>query len=212
MISKDSYVIALTGLFIISLAMADLAATKFILLGTIAAPGGIFLFSTIFVVRDALHKIAGETYVKKVILIAAALNIFVAAYFYFITHIPAPSFAENVSSWNQIFSLTPAIVTGSIIAAIASQWINTLLYQRLTEKNKPLWNRTIISNAVSLPIDAVIFTLLAFVIFPQILGATSITTTTAISRIISGQTLIKFAIILLMTPLIYLIPEADTIK
>lgn len=55
--------------------LADIAATKFVLVGGIVSTGGIFLFSLIFIARDALHKLAGEKYVKKTIIVAAFLKV-----------------------------------------------------------------------------------------------------------------------------------------
>jgi queuosine precursor transporter len=199
--------IALTGTLILALSLADIAATKFILIGNTVAPGGIFLFSVIFVVRDMLHRSMGADYVKRTIWVAAALNIAMALYFWWITTFDAPARMTIANEWNAIFALAPAIVLGSIIAAVASQLVNTTVYQRLWDKNAPLWQRVIISNSISLPIDSVLFALLAFAIFPPIFGATALPIDALIARIISGQIIIKAIIMLTMTPLVYLIRE-----
>ena len=206
------WLISLTSIFVICMILADIAATKFVSVAGIVTTGGVFLFSLIFIARDALHKLAGEKYVKKTILIAALLNLFVALYLYFIASLRAPEFFELDTAWNTIFVLTPSIVLGSIIAATSSQWINTIIYENLSVKGRALWERVIYSNVVSVPIDSVLFVLFAFFLLPPLFGASSIDSAEILSRIISGQTLIKFLIVLATTPIIYLIPKRIKIK
>lgn len=203
---RTTWIIALTGAFILTLSLADLAATKFILVGGIVAPGGVFLFSIIFVVRDMLHKLAGQAYVRRTILVAAVLNLFVAAYFYMITQFPAPGFFGLAEPWDAIFALAPSIVLASITAAVISQLLNTYVYQRLWDAGRQQWARVVGSNLVSLPVDSVLFSGLAFVILPPAFGADPIAVSDAVVRVASGQSLIKLAIVLAMTPLVYLVP------
>lgn len=199
------WLIALTGAFVLALAVADIAATKFVVIAGVVTPAGSILFSLIFVVRDALHRLAGARYVRQTILIAAALNLLMAAFFLWLTRLPAPDFFL-FTEWDAIFALAPGIVIGSVVAATISQLVNTSAYQWLWNRGNPLWWRTIGSNLISLPIDSVIFTLLAFVLLPPLFGAQPIDLATAAVRVASGQTVFKLVVILVMTPLVYLVP------
>ena len=87
-----------------------------------------------------------------------------------------------------------------------SQLVNTSVYQWLWNSGRPQWARSIGSNLVSLPVDSVLFTGLAFVVLPPLLGASSISLADAMLRVASGQTVIKLVIMLAMTPLLYLVP------
>ena len=127
---------------------------------------------------------------------------------WFMTTLPAPSFRPS-EAFDTVFSLAPAIVAGSIIAGLISQWVNTVAYQWLWDRGHGNWSRTIWSNVVSLPVDAVFFTILAFVVFPPVFGATGIELGAAAARIASGQTLFKLAIILVLTPLVSLSPTRE---
>lgn len=202
----SSWVIALTATFALTLALADLAATKFVDVFGIVAPGGVFLFSILFVVRDALHKIAGADYVRRTIWIAAGLNLGMAAYFAVIARTTPAPFFDLDEPWRAIFTLAPAIVVGSIIAAVLSQLVNTWAYDRLWRRDAPLWWRTIGSNLVSLPVDSLLFVLLAFVALPPVFGAEAIPLDAIVGRLVSGQVVIKLATVLLLTPLVYLTP------
>ena len=205
--TRTPWLIALTGTFILTLSLADIAATKFVVFAGVVAPGGVFLFAVIFVVRDMLHKTAGAAYVRQTIAIAAALNVAVALYLYWIAGMPAPGFYGLAEPWAAIFSLAPAIVTGSIIGAVASQLVNTSIYQWLWNRGRPQWMRSIGSNLVSLTVDSILFTGIAFVVLPPLLGAEPISLEDALLRVASGQTLIKLVIMLAMTPLLYLVPS-----
>jgi queuosine precursor transporter len=203
----STWTIALTSAFVLALVVADLAATKFVLVAGVVAPGGVFLFSIIFVVRDALHRNAGAEYVRRLIWIAAGLNVAMAAYFWFIARMAAPPFFDLAEPWAQIFTLAPAIVLGSITAAVASQYVNTWAYEKLWRRNAPVWVRSIGSNLVSLPVDSVLFVGLAFLVLPSLFGAEPIPWDAAVGRIVSGQILIKLATVVVLTPLVYATPE-----
>jgi len=203
-----TWIIALAATFILTLTVADFAAVKFLDLGWIMTPAGSLLFAVVFVSRDMLHKIAGAAVVKQVILIGIALNILVAVFMYLMTMLPAPDFRPS-DAFDKVFAMAPAIVLGSVTAALISQWVNTWVYQKLWDRGMGSWARTIWSNVVSLPVDAIFFTILAFVLFPPLFGATGIELGAAAARIASGQTLFKLAIILALTPLVSMSPTRE---
>lgn len=203
-----AWVIGLAATFILTMTVADFAAVKFLDLGWVMTPAGSLLFAFVFVTRDMLHKLVGGAMVKKIIFIAIALNVLTALFMWLMTTLPAPSFRPS-DAFDTVFALAPAIVAGSIIAGLISQLVNTWVYQKLWDRGHGNWSRTIWSNVVSLPVDAVFFTILAFVVFPPLFGATPIELGAAAARIASGQTLFKLAIILVLTPLVSLSPTRE---
>ena len=203
-----AWVIGLAATFILTMTVADFAAVKFLDLGWVMTPAGSLLFAFVFVTRDMLHKLVGGAMVKKIIFIAIALNVLTALFMWLMTTLPSPSFRPS-EAFDTVFALAPAIVAGSIIAGLISQWVNTVAYQWLWDRGHGNWSRTIWSNVISLPVDAVFFTILAFVVFPPLFGATGIELGAAAARIASGQTLFKLAIILVLTPLVSLSPTRE---
>lgn len=207
---RASWAIGLTGAFVLALSLADVAATKFVQLPAgVTAPGGVFLFSIIFVVRDALHRVMGAAYVRRTIFIAATLNVLMGLYLWGIAQLPAAPWYDLAEPWARIFTLAPAIVLGSITAAVLSQLLNTSVYALLWRRGAPVWWRSIGSNLVSLPVDGVLFTGLAFVLLPPLFGGEPIDLATAAARVAGGQTLVKLLTILVMTPFLYLAPEGS---
>ena len=203
-----AWAIGLAATFILTMTVADFAAVKFLDLGWVMTPAGSLLFAVVFVTRDMLHKLVGGSVVKKVIFIGVALNILTAIFMYAMTLLPAPDFRPS-DAFDAVFAMAPSIVLGSVVAGFISQWVNTIVYQRLWDRGFRSWARTIWSNVISLPVDAVFFTILGFVIFPAIIGGPQIELGAAAARIASGQTLFKLAIILALTPLVTLSPTRE---
>ena len=156
------WIIGLAATLIMAMTVADFAAAKFLDFGWVVTPAGALLFAVVFVVRDMLHKLAGAAVVQRVILIGVVLNLLIAAFMYAMTFIPAPEFRPSVH-FDAVWKMSLGIVIGSEIATIVSQWVNTVVYQKLWERDWGSWTRTFVSNLVSLPVDAVLFVLFAFV-------------------------------------------------
>lgn len=203
-----NWVIGLSATLIMAMTVADFAAAKFLDFGWVITPAGALLFAVVFVVRDMLHKLAGAAVVNRTILIGVGLNLAIAAFMYLMTFLPAPAFRPSVH-FDAVFRMSLGIVLGSEIATLASQWVNTKIYQWTWDRGYHSWIRTFFSNLLSLPVDAVLFVLLAFVFFPMILGGTVMEINNAIARIVSGSTLFKLAVILALTPLVSLAPTRE---
>ena len=206
-----SWAIGLAATLILTMVVADFAAVKFLDLGWVMTPAGSLLFAVVFVTRDMLHKLVGGAIVKKVILIGILLNILTAIFMYVMTLLPAPGFRPS-DAFDTVFAMAPSIVLGSVVAGLISQWVNTVAYQWFWDKGYGTWARTVWSNVISLPVDAVFFTILGFVLFPMLMGGPQIELGAAAARIASGQTLIKLAIILARTPLVSLSPTREESK
>lgn len=191
--------------FVLSITLADVGATKFVEVFGVVTPAGSMLFAVIFVFRDLIHKTAGARTAKTVIRWAVVLNLLAGLYLYLTTLLPAPDFRPS-TEFDFLFAFAPGIVLGSVTAAYASQMVNTWAYQRFWERDWPQWARTITSNLISLPVDAVLFTAVAFVIVPPLTGADPINVGEAFARVASGQTVFKVLVMLACTPLVYLIP------
>lgn len=208
------WIIGLSATLIMAMTVADFAAAKFLNFGWVVTPAGALLFAVVFVVRDMLHKLAGAAIVQRVILMGVVLNLAMAAFMYAMTFIPAPEFRPSVH-FDAVWKLSLGIVIGSEIATVVSQWVNTWVYQVLWDRDWGSWARTFVSNLASLPVDAVLFVLFAFVFIPPLLGGDAMDINKAIARIVSGSTLFKLGVILALTPLVSLAPwreEARSMK
>lgn len=66
-----------------------IAAITIPFLGVQAIDGGTFLYPFTFTLRDLLHKNLGKSATRKIIILAAILNLFMAGFFWFVTALPA---------------------------------------------------------------------------------------------------------------------------
>ena len=202
-------IVLLVGTYVMAQAIADIGATKLIEIGGVVMPGGTFIFALTFTLRDMIHKRLGREWARAAIGAAAALNVLLAVYLFFISRLPSPDFFALSDSWNAIFAIVPAITIGSIVAELASELTDTEVYHfwKTRFPAAPQWSRVLVSNAVSLPIDSIVFTLLAFVLLPPLFGAEAMPFGAAVTRIVSGQILYKAAVTVLSLPLIYTVED-----
>ena len=202
-------IVLLVGTYVMCQAIADIGATKLIELGGVVMPGGTFIFALTFTLRDVIHKRLGKEWARAAIFAAAGLNILLAVSLAIIARLPSPVFFDLGDSWGAIFAIIPAITIGSIVAEMVSELTDTEVYHAWRNRfpAAPQWSRVLVSNMASLPVDSVVFTLLAFVLLPPLFGAEAMPFGAAAARIISGQILYKAAVTLISLPLIYTVPD-----
>jgi len=201
-------VVALIGSYILCQAVADIGATKLISITGITMPAGSLIFALTFTIRDLIHKRLGKTWSQAAIVCAGAFNIVQALYLAWMARLPWPPFYQLGEAWSAVFAVVPAITVGSIAAEIISELIDTEVYHFYRQRfsNAPQWTRVLTSNAISLPIDSLVFASLAFVVLPPLFGAESIPFATALS-LVGGQIVYKGIITLVSMPGIYLVRE-----
>lgn len=129
----------LTALYALSILLANVTLNRFIQLPIfgLLSVGTIF-FAAVFTLRDRIHRAGGLRAVYFAIGLALLVNTLAAAWL----HTP------------------PRFIGASFLAILAGELTDTAVYQRLLHRS--WWTRVLASNAVSVPLDSVLFTLLAF--------------------------------------------------
>lgn len=204
-------IVALIGAYVAAQAIADVAATKMVTMAGITLPAGSIMFAFTFTIRDLIHKRLGRDWAIAAIFTAAGINVVQAIYLYAMAAMPAPDFYPFAEAWSAIFAIVPAITIGSIVAEVVSEWVDTLVYHSwwtrlVLQRNWPQWTAVLGSNAVSLPLDSLIFGTLAFVWLPSVFGGEPLPFTAAMT-IVGGQIVWKAAVTLVSMPAIYLVPR-----
>jgi queuosine precursor transporter len=125
---------------------------------------GTFVYPITFTLRDVVHKVAGRSAARALILTCAGVNLFLAAYLGWTASV------ENDPAWGlgaeyeTILGPIWRIVLASLAAMVASELIDTEVYHlfvtRITRRFQ--WLRVLVSNAVSVPVDNLIFAVGAF--------------------------------------------------
>lgn len=189
--------VALYGIIGVYIILANIFVTKQITLFGFAATGGNSLYGAIFLATDLLSEYWGKKEARR----AVWFGWIVAAFFLIATQVflwfkPSPDDFVH-ESMKTIFSLTPRIVAGSLIAYFISQTHDVWAFHFWKAKTggKYLWLRNNASTFVSQLFDTVIFTLIAFYgVFP----------TAVLVQIVVTTYLLKILVALIDTPFIYL--------
>lgn len=202
-------IVTLIGAYVVCQIIADVAATKFVELRGVVMPAGSIVFALTFTLRDMIHKRLGKEWARAAIVTAAGLNLFLSGYMWLMVKLPAPVWFGLSDAWGNIFALVPAITLGSICAEMLSELTDTEVYHFWKSRfvNLPQWTRVAASNLVSIPLDSLVFSLLAFAILPPLFGSDGMSAWDAITRVTGGQVLYKSAVTLVSLPGIYLVKE-----
>ena len=193
---KTNLVIVLTAGYLLCQIIADVTASKMVDLFGIYVPAAVFIYALTFTLRDVVHKQLGKGGAVFMVITAGVVNVLMAAYFMMTTALKPAPFWLNQEAYQMILGVVPRVVGASIIAEMVSELLDTELYHRMMHL-KP-WARVLGSNAISLPIDSLLFVTIAF------LGTMPIP---ALLAVILGQIAVKAAITVISIPLIYTVPE-----
>lgn len=204
--------IILTGAYLGAQMLSDIGSLKIASLGGWAVDAGTFVYPITFTIRDMIHKRLGKAAARTTILLAAGLNVAMALFFWLISLLP-PDAAWAVwdgasVSMNDAFArvLAPAwtIVLASIAAEVVSELVDTETYHFWMTKvtRRFQWARVLVSNAVSVPLDSLIFSWLAF-------GLGFGMPASEVWQIFWFNVIVKGAVTLLSLPAIYLVRDAE---
>jgi uncharacterized integral membrane protein (TIGR00697 family) len=177
-------VIIVSAAYVAAQMMADIASLRIVTLFGLSVDAGTLVYPFTFTLRDLVHKVAGIKAARVLIITAAIINLVMAGIFWVASILPpdmavGPQFA-------------------SIVAEVLSELIDTEGYKLWVEKvtKRFQWMRVLVSNAVSVPIDSMIFSWLAFGgVLP---GA-------VVWSIVLANILFKGAVTLISLPGIYLV-------
>lgn len=193
---KTNLVIVLTAGYLLCQIIADVTASKMVDLFGIYVPAAVFIYALTFTLRDVVHKQLGKQQAVFMVLTAGVVNVLMAAYFMFTVWLKPAPFWGNQEAYNLILGVVPRVVGASILAEMISELIDTEIYHRI--KHLAPWKRVLGSNAVSLPIDSLIFVSVAFA------GTMPVA---ALISVMLGQILLKSIITVISIPLIYIVPD-----
>lgn len=206
-------IVALVGGYILAVAVANVGATRLVEIGGVVIPGGTFMFAVTFTLRDLLHKRLGKEWAIAAIFMAGAFSLLQAVYLAGVAALPWPVFYSAAEGWNTAFALVPAITVGGIIAQIVSELVDTEVYHQYVQRfgHRHQWARVLLSNAISVPLDSLVFAVSAFVVLPHVLGGQALPLTAALA-LTSGQILYKYAVAMASIPGIYLVKERRLVE
>jgi len=198
--------IVVISIYIAAQLLSDIASLKITSIAGFSMDAGTFIYPLTFTIRDLVHKRLGKQVARKIIILAAGINLFMALFFQFTAWLPQdPSWGLG-REFAAVLGPVWRIVIASIFAEVISELLDTEIYHlwqnRITEKYQ--WMRVLSSNAVSIPVDSLIFCWGAFgFALPH----------DVVWSIFFANVIVKGAVTIVSLPAIYLVkaqPEAST--
>jgi len=185
----------LIATFVGAIVLAAVLGSKLFQIGPLNVDGTIVIFSITFLLTDILTEFYGRKEAMKAVwggFIALILSI---GAIQLTILLPAADFWHNQEAFVTILGSSSRIMVASIIAYITTQYFDVWFFDRIKRftKGKHLWLRNNLSTMVSQFFNALIFITIAFLGVAPILP------------LIVGTYIVKIAIALLDTPVIYFV-------
>jgi len=195
-------VILVSAAYVAAQMLADIMSLKIVLFAGFSMDAGTLVYPITFTLRDLVHKVAGRRGARAIIVAAGVINLAMAGLFWVVGHLPYDPAAGPQPDWDAVLSPVWRIVVASIAAEVFAELADTEIYHlwvtRLTRRFQ--WMRVLVSNAVSVPLDSLIFCWGAFG------GALPVA---VVWSIFWSNVLVKGAVTLLSLPAIYLVRDDE---
>lgn len=194
-LQEDKAFIILISIFIGSITISSVLATKIINVAGFFVPAGVLAYSITFICTDVISEIWGKTKAKNTVIGGFAALLCVLILVQMSLAWPKAPFWEGEQAFSAILASTSRIIIASFVAYTISQFHDVWAFHFLKKmtSGRHLWLRNSLSTAVSQFLDSFLFISIAFYgVMP-------------IWPLIIGQWFIKVSIALLDTPFIYLI-------
>lgn len=151
-------------LYLALVTFANLGSLRIITLLGLSLDGGTLLYPFTFTMRDVLHKKTGASHTRFVILLTAGLNLLMFAFCWLVGILPADPTVGAQSEYLLVLAPGFRLVLGSILAMALAELLDTGIYSLVRSRcgSRRQWLRVLLSNAISVPVDTVIFLLVAF--------------------------------------------------
>lgn len=193
--------------------IADITSVKIGVVGGLAVDMGTFIYPITFTLRDLVHKVLGKKNTRVLILMAAAVNLFMVLYTWWASTIPSDAMSDPdgafFGAYAMIFGPLWRITIASILAEVVSELVDTEVYHWFVTKitRNFQWLRVLVSNSISVPIDNAIFVLIAFAPLFGFQDHFLTVPWPVVWEIFLFNLMVKYGMTLLSLPLIYLTPD-----
>jgi uncharacterized integral membrane protein (TIGR00697 family) len=154
----------ITALFVTVLIVSNIASTKILILGPFTFDGGTILFPLAYIFGDVLTEVYGYTPSRRVIWTGFGCLALTAVTLAIVDALPpAPDWTLQ-SAFSAILGQAPRIVSGSLLAYWAGEFVNSFILAKLKVRTdgRWLWTRTIGSTLVGEGVDTAVFLTVAF--------------------------------------------------
>lgn len=193
--------------------VADITSVKIGSVFGLAVDMGTFIYPITFTLRDLVHKTLGKRNAQVLIITAAVVNLLMVAYTAWAASVPGDQFSDPdgsfTAAYGMVFGPLWRITIASVLAEIVSELADTEAYHwfvtRVTRGQQ--WLRVLVSNAISVPLDNLVFVVGAFGALPGLQNHFLTEPWSVVWQIFLFNLVVKGLVTLLSLPLIYLTPD-----
>ena len=186
----------LNCLFVVSLIIANVVASKIVSFWGLVVPAAIVAYPVTFLITDVIGEIWGKEEANRTVKIGFVCQLFSLLLIGLAILLPVAPFANNQVEFKSILGQSFRCVTASLVAYLCSQSWDVFVFHKLKNINgeKHKWIRNNLSTMTSQIIDTAIFITIAFI------GSVP-----NIFTMIISQYVIKVVYALLDTPFFYIL-------
>lgn len=203
--------VAAVGAYVGAQVIADVASLKIGSVADRAVDMGTFVYPITFTLRDVVHKALGKRAARALVVTAAVVNVVMALYLQWAARAPSDVSYPLGPEFEAVLAPLWRITMASILAEVVSELVDTEVYhwfvRRVTTRHQ--WARVAVSNAVSVPLDNVIFAVGAFGALPGLADHALTLPWEAVWDIFVVNLTVKALVSAVSVPLIYVTPDRD---
>jgi uncharacterized integral membrane protein (TIGR00697 family) len=203
--------VAAVGAYVGAQVIADVTSLKIGTFADRAVDMGTFVYPITFTLRDVVHKALGKRAARTLVVTAAVVNLFMAVYLQWAAKAPSDVSYPLGPEFEAVLAPLWRITIASIVAEVVSELVDTEVYhwfvRRVTTRHQ--WARVATSNAVSVPIDNVIFAVGAFGAIPGFADHALTLPWDVVWEIFVVNLTVKALVSAVSLPLIYVSPDRD---
>ncbi|MCW3134501.1 MAG: queuosine precursor transporter [Methanophagales archaeon] len=194
-LSKKHGIVYAFGMYAGFVVVANVIACKILQFGPMEIPAGFLVYSSTFLITDAISEFWGEKEARRAVWVGFLANIMLVISVWIAVNWSYPAWWTNPGqeAYSAVFGFVPRLVLASMIAYLLSQHHDVWSYNWWKKRTggKHLWVRNNASTFVSQAIDTTVFITIAFYgIFP-------------IWHMILWQYIAKLLVAILDTPFLY---------
>ena len=195
---RNLHILILVGVAYVAAQMvADISNLRNLTIVGISVSAFSIAYPLTYTLRDMAHKLAGPHVARTLIIAAAVIYLIVQAFFFIISNLQPAMTPDESTALGALLTQNWRFLLAAVLASVISQLVDTEVYTRWVERfgGEHQWGRVLVSNAIGIPLDRILFLLLASGITEGFMEA------------FIGTTIIRLIFGIISIPGIYLVEE-----
>jgi uncharacterized integral membrane protein (TIGR00697 family) len=170
--ANNANIMVVAMLFSAFLILSNLAGFKLAAIASLSFPAGLVFFPLTYVFDDILTEVYGFAASRRIIWMALLANVIIFLGMWVTTFLPPSAFWRYQTEYQIIYQGVPRIFMASMLSYLFGEFANAVILAKMKIRTagRHLWLRAILSSAVGVLIDTVIFIHIAFLFAVPYIG------------------------------------------